>query len=116
MPTVNTLVLTEFSDSENSRTWTLADHNVSEPRLVIQKRKVPNSNQTNAMSETSIKLVCGLLDADSLPIPQKASIEAIIRYPVGTDSSELSTLVDRFQLVVASTNFDTVVTTQGYLG
>ena len=41
-----TTVLTDFSQSGNSRTRTTSGHTAVKPKLVIEKRRVPEGNQT----------------------------------------------------------------------
>jgi hypothetical protein len=40
-----TTVLTEFSNNGNSRTSTLSGHSATSPKLLIEKRRVPEGNQ-----------------------------------------------------------------------
>lgn len=115
--TIGTLTLTEFSDSENARTWVLADHTINEPRVVIQKRKIANPASTGAGTQHSeLKVVYGTSDADGNPMSQKISIDTVVRYPVGATLADVQAAVDSFQILVASTNFDSLVEKQLYLG
>jgi hypothetical protein len=75
-----TTVLNEFSSNGNSRTSTVTGHTAVKPKLVIEKRRVPEGNQT--MIEYSFKVVIATEDSEGMVISNKVTFEAIARYPV----------------------------------
>lgn len=108
-----TTVLTEFSTSGNSRTSTYTGHTAVEPRLVIEKRRVPEGNQT--MVEYSAKVVSSTEDADGEVLAQKVSFEAVVRYPVLGLSSDVTAALAIFRDVIAGDEFANSVSTQEWL-
>jgi len=115
--TIGTSSYTEFSDSENSRTWTLDDHTVAKPQLVIQKRIIPSSMTDSRAYATSIlKVIQGTVDGNGDPMQQKVSFDLTIRYPQGAAAADVTEARALFQEVVASTEFTALVNGQQYLG
>lgn len=108
-----TTVLTEFSDNGNSRTSTYTGHTALEPRLVIEKRRVPEGNQS--MLEYSVKVVSSTDDADGLVLDQKVSFEGIVRYPKLGTSADVTAALAIFRDIIAGDEFGSSVTTQGWL-
>lgn len=108
-----TTVLTEFSNSVNSRTSTYPTHTALEPKLVIEKRRVPEGNQT--MVEYSAKVVSSTDDADGLVLPQKVAFEASVRYPVLGTSADITAALAIFRDIIAGDEFGNSVTTQEWL-
>jgi hypothetical protein len=107
--------LTEFDDSRNSRTWILADHSVMKPRVVIQHRTVPQGSAASNIAKTSVKVVYGTADTDGNPLEQKVSFEVVPRYPQGADPADIAAALAILRDIVASDEFASTVTTQGYL-
>lgn len=110
---VMTTVLTEFSTSGNSRTSTITGHTASLPKLVIEKRRVPEGNQT--MVEYSFKVVEATQDADSITLAQKVSFEGTVRYPLLGDSTDVTAALAVFRDIIAGDEFGNSVTTQEWL-
>lgn len=108
-----TTVLTEFSSNGNSRTSTFTGHTAIEPKLVIEKRRVPEGNQT--MLEYSFKVVEATTDADSMVLSQKISFEAVVRYPVLGQSTDVTAALATFRDIIAGDEFGASVTTQNWL-
>lgn len=108
-----TTVLTLFADNGNSRTSTYTGHTALEPRLVIEKRKVPEGNQT--MCEYSAKVVSSTEDADGAILSQKVSFEAVVRYPVLGLSTDITAALAIFRDIIAGDEFGSSVNTQNYL-
>jgi len=108
-----TTVLTEFSNSGNSRTSTLVGHTAIKPKLVIEKRRVPEGNQT--MIEYSAKVIIATEDVNGAILPNKVSLEVIGRYPsngISTDvAAALAFLVD----IVGGDEFANSLSTQEWL-
>lgn len=108
-----TITLTEFSDKENSRTYTLTSHTAVKPALVIQKRRVPSGNAT--MARDTISIIRGTVDADGAALPQKSSMSVSVDRPIdGADADVTSNLAD-LRDIVASDEFAAVVSGQLYL-
>jgi hypothetical protein len=108
-----TTVLTEFSQNGNSRTSTTSGHTAVQPKLVIEKRRVPDGNQQ--MAEYSCKVIHATTDADSLVLSQKVSFEAVIRYPILGDSSDIAAALVIFRDIIAGDEFGNSVDTQEWL-
>jgi hypothetical protein len=110
--------LTEFADNGNSRTYIVAGHTATAPRLVLQKRTVPSGNQI--MTEFGVTVLRGVEDPEGAIMPQKASMGALVRYPVigsaptplAADLAEMLTL---FRDVVASDEFGASITSLGWV-
>jgi hypothetical protein len=110
---VMTTTLTEFSSNGNSRTTTLDGHTAISPRLVIEKRKVPEGNQT--MVEYSCKVVYATEDADGAVLSNKVSFEALVRYPLLGDSADVTAALAIFADIVNGDEFANSVSTQEWL-
>lgn len=108
-----TTSLTEFADNGNSRTYAAPLHTVQAPRLVIQRRTVPAT--ANGVSESSLKVVFGTIDALGVALPQKVSFEAVPRFPVGAKDTDVDSALALFREMVASDNFTKVVKSQLWL-
>jgi len=108
-----TTVLTEFSTVANSRTSTISGHTAIKPKLVIEKRRVPENGQT--MVEYSVKVVEATTDADSIVLSQKVSFEAIARYPLLGQSADVTAALAVFRDLIAGDEYTNSVNTQEYL-
>lgn len=108
-----TTVLTEFSQSGNSRTTTTTGHSAVEPKLVIEKRRVPEGNQT--MVEYSAKVVHSTEDSDGEVLPQKVSFECVVRYPVLGLSTDVDAALAVFRDIIAGDEFGNSTSTQEWL-
>jgi hypothetical protein len=108
-----TTVLTEFADQGNSRTSTTSGHTATSPKLVIEKRKVPEGGQT--MAEYSCKVVHATDDADGNVLSNKVSFEGVVRYPLLGQSSDITAALVIFRDIIAGDEFGNSVTTQEWL-
>jgi hypothetical protein len=108
-----TTALTEFSNIGNSRTSTLDGHTAVSPRLVIEKRRVPEGNQT--MVEFSFKVVYATEDSDGDVLANKVSFEAIARYPVAGLAADVEAALAIFADVIAGDEFANSIDTQEWL-
>lgn len=110
-----TTVLTEFSDKENVRTFTISGHSAVRPRLVIQKRSIPAS--AAGVAESVVQVLRGTVDSDGTPINSKVLFEAKVRYPanIGSSETDIASALATFRDIVAGDEFASTVTTQGYL-
>lgn len=110
---VMTTTLTEFSQSGNSRTSTLDGHTAVLPKLLIEKRRVPEGNGT--IIEYSFKVVEATVDVDSVVLSNKVSFEAVVRYPTLGASADVTAALAVFRDVIAGDEFGNSVTTQEWL-
>lgn len=107
-------VLTEFSNNGNSRTSTTAGHTAVKPKLVIEKKKVPDGG-VNSVAEFSVKVVHATTDPESTIITQKVSFEAVVRYPVQGSGDDIAAALVIFRDIIAGDEFGSSVTTQNWL-
>jgi hypothetical protein len=105
--------LTEFADNGNSRTYTQAAHTASKPKLVIQKRKVPEGNGT--VVESTVSVIDATEDADGIVLSQKVTFQAVVRYPILGDAADVTAALAVFRDIVAGDEFANTVTTQEWL-
>lgn len=108
-----TTVLTEFSNSGNSRTSTTTGHTALSPKLVIEKRRVPEGAQT--MIEYSCKVIHATEDADGAILANKISFEMVVRYPVNGQSADVTAALAVARDVIAGDEFGNSVSTQEWL-
>lgn len=108
-----TTVLTEFSTSGNSRTTTLSGHTAIKPKLVIEKRRVPEGNQT--MIEYSAKVVIATEDDNGDVLSSKVTFEAVVRYPVLGQSTDVTAALAFFADIIGGDEFANSVSTQSWL-
>lgn len=108
-----TTVITEFSDTENNRTYMVSGHTVQAPRLVIQKRKVPST--VSGISESHLMVVFGTTDAEDNPLASKVVFDAGVRYPANGQSDDITAALAAFRDFVASDEFAAMVTSQAYV-
>lgn len=108
-----TTVLTEFSQSGNSRTSTLSGHTAVKPYLVIEKRRVPEGNQT--MVEYSCKIVKATEDDDGEVLANKVSFEAVCRYPVLGQSADVTAALAVLIDIVGGDEYANSTSTQEWL-
>lgn len=105
--------LTEFSNNGNSRTSTVTGHTAAKPKLVIEKRRVPEGNQV--VSEYSAKVVYATVDAEDLVLSNKVSFEAIVRFPIAGSATDIAAALVVFRDIIQSDDFTNSVNTQGWL-
>lgn len=108
-----TTVLTLFSEEKNKRTSTYSGHTVSDPKLVIETRRVPDGNQT--IMESSFRVISGIEDLNGEILSNKVSFEATVRYPISGKAADVTAALAVFRDIVAGDEFGTTVTTQNWL-
>lgn len=108
-----TTALTEFSNNGNSRTSTVTGHSAVKPKLVIEKRRVPEGSQT--MVEVSCKVIYATEDADGEILNQKIAFEASVRYPLLGLSTDRDAALVVFRDIIAGDEFANAVSTQEWL-
>lgn len=105
--------LTEFANNGNSRTSTTLNHTATMPKLVIEKRRVPEGNQT--IVEYSVKVVHAVVDGGGVILSNKISFEAVVRYPVASAAAGIAAALVIFKDVIAGDEFANSVSTQEWL-
>lgn len=110
---VMSTVLTEFSNSGNSRTSSIANHTAVKPKLVIEKRRVPDAGQT--IAEYSVKVVEATADAAGIILNQKVTFECVVRFPVLGQTAEVTAALAVFRDIIAGDEFANSVSTQEWL-
>lgn len=105
--------LTEFSTMGDSRTYTLAAHTVQKPRLVLQKRKVPQGAQS--VGSSSIAIIYATEDSEGAVLDSKVVFEVNVRYPIQGDAADVTAALAVLKDIVAGDEFANTVTTQEYL-
>lgn len=108
-----TTVLTKFSEFGNSRTNTTPAHTAAEPKLVIEKRRVAEGNQT--MLEYSASVIHSTEDAAGEILQNKVSMQCVVRYPISGIAADVSAALVIFRDIVAGDEFANAVTTQEWL-
>lgn len=106
-------VLTEFADYGNSRTYTQATHSAAEPKLVLQKRKVPSGNQT--MIEDSIQVLASTEDSDGAILSPRVTFTVTVRRPIDGIEGDVTAMLAVFRDIVAGDEFANTVSTQEWL-
>lgn len=108
-----TTALTEFANNGNSRTSTITGHTAVKPKLVIEKRRVPEGNQV--IAEYSCKVIEATDDPDGLVLSQKVTFDAIVRYPLQGESAIITAALAVFRDIIAGDEFANSITTQEWL-
>lgn len=108
-----TTTITEFSDSENRRTYMVDGSTVAAPKLLIQKRTVPKT--TDGAASSDLMVVYGTEDADGNPLASKVVLAANVRYPANGQSADVTAALAVFRDFVASDEFTALVNSQAYV-
>lgn len=108
-----TTALTEYADNGNSRTYTYTGHSVRDPRLVLQKRKVPTGS--GVIAEDVITVLSGTEDAAGVPHQSRVSFSVTIRRPIDGTAADVTAALVVLRDIVASDEFANTVNTQGWL-
>lgn len=108
-----TTVLTEFANNGNSRTSTLTGHTAVSPRLVIEKRRVPEGNQT--MVEYGCKVVYATTNADGEVLQNKITFEIVARHPLLGQSADVASALAIISDIVVGDEYANSVSTQEWL-
>lgn len=105
--------LKDFTDNGDSRTFALATHTAAQPRLVIQKRKVPTGNRV--VAEISASVIYGTEDDDGAVLAEKIGFTMSGRYPIDGQSTDIDAAWAVFQDVVQSDEMTAALQTQFWL-
>jgi hypothetical protein len=108
-----TTALTEFSDNGNSRTYTYTGHTAGEPRLVIQKRRVPTGQQS--VIEDTVTVYSSTEDATAELLASKVSFSVVVRRPIDGIAGDVTAALAIIRDIVAGDEFTNTVSTQEWL-
>lgn len=108
-----TTALTEFSDSGNSRVYTYTGHTATEPRLVLQKRKIATSG--TSVIEDTFTVVSSTEDAAGDLLASKITFEVKCRRPVNGIAGDVTAALAILRDVVAGDEYGNTVSTQQWL-
>lgn len=108
-----TTALTEFADNGNSRTYTYTGHTAAEPRLVLQKRRVPSGDQT--ILETTVQVLSSTEDATGALLASRVSFQATVRSPIDGIAADVTAALAVFRDIIAGDEFTNTVSTQEWL-
>lgn len=112
MPAMATAV-TGYGETANTRTYTYTGHTLSDPRLVIQKRKVAVA--ADGTYENSITVVTGIQDASGVTLSKNAGFEIRQYGPKNGIAADVTAALAIIRDIVASDEFTTVTTTQNWI-
>lgn len=110
---VMTTALTEFADNGNSRTYTYTGHTAAEPRLVLQKRRVPSGDQT--VQESTVQVVSSTEDSSGAILASRVSMQVTVRAPIDGIAADLTAVLAILRDIVAGDEFTNTVSTQEWL-
>lgn len=110
---VMSTALTEFSDKENSRTYTYTGHTAQEPRLVLEKRKIASS--ATAVLEDTVTVLSSTEDSAGELLASKVTFEVKVRRPVNGIVGDVTAALAIFRDIVAGDEFTNTVSTQEWL-
>lgn len=102
--------LTHFASQGDSITYTYTGHTVSDPRIVLQKRRVPSGNKV--VQETEITVLSGTQDSTGANIPQRVTFSAKVVYPSTGVYADVTAALAVFRDLVACDEFTTLCATQ----
>ena len=110
---VMTTALTEFADNGNSRTYTYTGHTSAEPKLVLQRRRVPSGSQT--ILEDTIQVLSSTEDSAGAILASRVSFMATVRRPIDGIAADVTSALAIFRDVIAGDEFTNTVSTQEWL-
>jgi len=108
-----TTALTEFADNGNSRTYTYTGHTAVEPRMVLQKRRVPSGSQT--ILEDSVQVKSSTEDSNGDLLESPVSFMVTVRRPKNGIAADVTAALAIFRDVIAGDEFTNTVSTQEWL-
>jgi len=108
-----TTALTEFADQGNSRTYTYTGHTSVEPKLVLQKRRVPSGSQT--ILEDTVQVLSSTEDSAGALLPSRVSFMVTVRRPNNGIAADVTAALAIFRDIIAGDEFANTVGTQEWL-
>lgn len=107
------LVLTEFSNSANSRTYLVPGHTNALPSKCTHRRRIPTGNQT--VVEDTFVLTQKIADVDGVALPQPITFELKMRRPLVATQSELANVRLNLDRIMSSDEFVLTMTQSTYV-
>jgi hypothetical protein len=95
--------LTHFASQGDSITYTFTGHTAADPRLVLQKRRVPSGNRV--MAENELTVVYGTQDSAGANIPQRISFSVRTAFPITGVAADMAAALVVLRDIVASDEF-----------
>lgn len=108
-----TTTLIQFADQGNSRTYTRAGHTYDKPKLVLQRRKIPNGKST--VAEDTITVLNGTVDPDGKALPERVSLSLTVRRPLNGADADVTDALTMLREIVASDNLANMIATQNFV-
>lgn len=105
--------LTGFGETANSRTYFYSGHTASNPKLVIQKRKVATA--ADGQYETSVSVVSGTVDSTGALLAKKVVFEIKMYGPANGTSAAVTAALAIIRDIVQSTEYTSVVSSQEWI-
>lgn len=104
-----TMTLTEYQDNGNARTSLRAGHDLSAPKMFLERRKPP-AGQVGSVGEYQGTVLSGTTDGTD-PIASRIRFSALGAIPVGAPEADIAAAIVAFRDFVASDEFDDCVRT-----
>lgn len=108
-----TTALTEFADNGNSRTYTYTGHTAGEPRLVLQRRRVPAGNEQ--IVEDTLTVLSSTEDSSGEILPSNITFSVTVKRPKTGISADVTAVLAVFRDIIAGDEFANTVSTQQWL-
>jgi len=108
-----TTALTVFAENGNARTNTYTGHTALKPKLVLEKKRPIEGN--NSVAEYRAIILAATVDANGLVLPSKVSFDVTVRYPALGQSSDITAALAILRDIIASDDFANSVTTLNWL-
>lgn len=94
-----------FSNTEHSITYTLPGHTSQKPHLAIFDRVIPvTQGKGPRVPQVRVRVLRGVLNAEGVLVSTRISAEAVFRYPMGANTSEV--IEDMATLATIGSNVD----------
>lgn len=109
-----TTALTEFSDKENSRSYIIeAGHTVQKPQMVLQRRRVPSTNQITV--EDVVTVLYGTEDSAGDYLDGRVKFTVTVTRPKTGIAADVTAALATFRDIIAGDEFTAVTTKSKYL-
>lgn len=105
--------LSQRSDAANAREWTAPTHTLSVPFIIKQKRTAPPGSTGRATDLVTV--IRGGNDVGGLPVVMPVQIRIEVTRQANMASADVAAAIALAREIVASTNFDALVSGQSYL-
>nr|URG16289.1 MAG: coat protein [Leviviridae sp.] len=88
--------------------WAGTNHTAQKAELVVQTKRFA-ANTANATYGGNFKVQKGALDAAGAVLPQKITLDLVVRIPVSAVSADVDRAIALFQAMVADASFSDAV-------